>query len=117
VLRGSGLPQPGFAAELKAKGDYVTDMDRRSESAILEVLAREAPGIAVLAEERGGVRAQTMWAVDPLDGTTNFMRGFPSVGPSASRWHYSTAVSLWSAWCSLHTSRSSSPHRGVTELS
>jgi len=84
VLRESGLPQPGFAAELKAKGDYVTDVDRRSESAILEVLAREAPGIAVLAEERGGVRAQTMWAVDPLDGTTNFMRGFPSVGISVA---------------------------------
>src|SRR3989475_7332734 len=59
-------------------------MDRRSESAILEVLAREAPGIAVLAEERGGVRAQTMWAVDPLDGTANFMRGFPSVGISVA---------------------------------
>ncbi|TMF08890.1 MAG: inositol monophosphatase [Chloroflexi bacterium] len=84
VLRESGLPQPGFAAELKAKGDYVTDVDRRSESAILEVLAREAPGIAVLAEERGGVQAPTMWAVDPLDGTTNFMRGFPSVGISVA---------------------------------
>jgi myo-inositol-1(or 4)-monophosphatase len=46
------------------------------------VLAREAPGIAVLAEERGGARAGTMWAVDPLDGTTNFTRGFPSVGVS-----------------------------------
>ena len=84
MLRESGLPQPGFTAELKAKGDYVTDVDRRSESAILEVLAREAPGIAVLAEERGGVRAPTMWAVDPLDGTTNFMRGFPSVGISVA---------------------------------
>jgi len=84
VLRESGLPQPGFTAELKAKGDYVTDVDRRSESAILEVLAREAPGIAVLAEERGGVQAPTMWAVDPLDGTTNFMRGFPSVGISVA---------------------------------
>ena len=84
MLRESGLPQPGFTAELKAKGDYVTDVDRRSESAILEVLARETPGIAVLAEERGGVRAPTMWAVDPLDGTTNFMRGFPSVGISVA---------------------------------
>jgi myo-inositol-1(or 4)-monophosphatase len=84
VLLESGLPHPGIAAELKGRGDYVTATDRRSESAILEVLAREAPGIAVLAEERGGVRGSTMWAVDPLDGTTNFTRGFPSVGVSVA---------------------------------
>jgi len=84
VLLESGLPHPGQAVELKGRGDYVTATDRRSESAILEVLAREAPGIAVLAEEGGGVRASTMWAVDPLDGTTNFTRGFPGVGVSVA---------------------------------
>ena len=84
MLLESGLPKPGSAAELKARGDYVTATDRRSEAAILEVLAREAPGIAVLAEEGGGVRASTMWAVDPLDGTTNFTRGFPTVGISVA---------------------------------
>jgi myo-inositol-1(or 4)-monophosphatase len=84
VLLESGLPHPGTSAELKGRGDYVTSTDRRSESAILEVLAREAPGIPVLAEERGGARASTMWAVDPLDGTTNFTRGFPSVGVSVA---------------------------------
>jgi myo-inositol-1(or 4)-monophosphatase len=62
----------------------VTATDRDSESAILEVLARDAPGVPVLAEERGGLRAQTMWAVDPLDGTTNFTRGFPVVGISVA---------------------------------
>jgi myo-inositol-1(or 4)-monophosphatase len=82
VLLEAGLPSPGGAADLKGAGDYVTASDRRSEAAILEVLAREAPGIAVLAEERGGTRAGTMWAVDPLDGTTNFTRGFPTVGVS-----------------------------------
>jgi myo-inositol-1(or 4)-monophosphatase len=82
VLTDAGLPRPGFAAETKGAGDYVTDSDRQSEAAILEVLAREAPGIAVLAEERGGSRAETMWAVDPLDGTTNFTRGFPVVAVS-----------------------------------
>jgi myo-inositol-1(or 4)-monophosphatase len=82
VLVDAGLPRPGGEADLKGAGDYVTTWDRRSESAILDVLAREAPGIAVLAEERGGARAGVMWAVDPLDGTTNFTRGFPSVGVS-----------------------------------
>jgi myo-inositol-1(or 4)-monophosphatase len=84
VLVDSGLPRPGSAAELKSAGDYVTATDRRSEAAILEVLAREAPGIAVLAEEGGGMRSSTMWAVDPLDGTTNFTRGFPTVGISVA---------------------------------
>lgn len=84
VLLQAGLPHPGMAAELKGRGDYVTATDRRSEAAILEVLAREAPGIAVLAEEGGGVRASAMWAVDPLDGTTNFTRGFPTVGVSVA---------------------------------
>lgn len=48
------------------------------------MLARETPGVAVLAEEEGGTRAGTMWAVDPLDGTTNFTRGFPSVAISVA---------------------------------
>ena len=68
--------------ERKGAGDYVTATDRRSEAAILEVLTRETPGIAVLAEERGGIHAESMWAVDPLDGTTNFTRGFPVVAVS-----------------------------------
>jgi len=76
VLREIGLPRPGYAVEEKGKGDYVSAADLRSEEAILAVLAREAPGVAVLAEEEGGTRGKTMWAVDPLDGTTNFTRGF-----------------------------------------
>lgn len=84
MLLAHGLAAPGSVAELKGRGDYVTATDRESESAILEVLARETPGIAVLAEEVGGTRSGTMWAVDPLDGTTNFTRGFPVVGVSVA---------------------------------
>jgi myo-inositol-1(or 4)-monophosphatase len=80
LLAGAGLPRPGGPAGLKGQGDYVTESDRQSEAAIVEVLARLAPGIAILAEEAGGARQGTRWAVDPLDGTTNFMRGFPVVG-------------------------------------
>lgn len=60
----------------------MTEWDFASEHAILDVLARQAPGIPVLGEETGGRRAATMWAVDPLDGTKNFTRGFPVVGVS-----------------------------------
>lgn len=92
VLIETGLARPGDAVELKGAGDYVTATDRRSEEAILDVLGREAPGVPVLAEEQGlpaGVPAPwsaggAMWAVDPLDGTTNFTRGFPTVGVSVA---------------------------------
>jgi myo-inositol-1(or 4)-monophosphatase len=84
VLTASGLPRPGGPAEEKGAGDYVTASDRRSEAAILEVLQRESPGVPVLAEEGGGARSETMWAVDPLDGTTNFTRGLPAVAVSVA---------------------------------
>ena len=82
MLRRAGLPNPGTHADVKSSGDYVTASDRASEAAILEVLRRESPGVAVLAEEAGGSRGGTMWAVDPLDGTTNFIHGYPQVGVS-----------------------------------
>jgi myo-inositol-1(or 4)-monophosphatase len=83
VLRRTGLGHhPG---ELKARaGDYVTDTDRASEQAIVETLTRLAPGVPILAEERGGARSGTRWAVDPLDGTTNFTRAMPVVGVSVA---------------------------------
>lgn len=77
-------PRRGDPAALKGAGDYVTATDRQSEEAILEVLARGAPGVPVLAEERGGASSSHMWAVDPLDGTTNFIRGLPVVGVSVA---------------------------------
>src|SRR5262249_35582348 len=42
------------------------------------LLQRETPDIPILSEEAGGERAERYWAVDPLDGTTNFMIGFPA---------------------------------------
>jgi myo-inositol-1(or 4)-monophosphatase len=62
------------------KGDIelVTDVDARCEARIREVLAAHTPDIPVLGEEAGGaVGAATRWIVDPIDGTTNFVHGFP----------------------------------------
>ncbi len=81
-MRRAGLRR--HTADLKAAGDYVTRFDRESEEAILEVLATGAPGIPILAEESGGSQAETRWAVDPLDGTTNFIRGLPLVAVSVA---------------------------------
>jgi histidinol-phosphatase len=64
----------------KADGSIVTDADLRAEAAIVERLARLAPGEPVLGEE-GGLRrtgaARRTWFVDPIDGTENFSRGIP----------------------------------------
>lgn len=74
--------RPSAPAELKGAGDYVTEVDRASERAIREVLGAAAPQIPVLGEEGGGAPAERFWAVDPLDGTTNYLHGFPIVGVS-----------------------------------
>jgi myo-inositol-1(or 4)-monophosphatase len=73
--------QPG---ERKGAGDYVTEVDRTSEEAIREHLAGATPDIPVLAEEGGGSAGERYWAVDPLDGTTNFLIGLPVVAVSVA---------------------------------
>ena len=70
--------------EEKAAGDYVTAVDREAEAAALAVLQARAPGIPVLAEEAGGTRGDRLWVVDPVDGTTNLVRGYPVVGVSVA---------------------------------
>jgi myo-inositol-1(or 4)-monophosphatase len=67
----------------KGRIDLVTEVDLASENAIRRVLERETPHIPIFAEEGGGARdAQTRWIVDPLDGTTNYVHGFPMYGVS-----------------------------------
>jgi myo-inositol-1(or 4)-monophosphatase len=74
-------------AQVRNKGavDLVTEVDLASEAAILALLNDRMPGVPVLAEEGGGASsAATRWVVDPLDGTTNFVHGFPSFGVSVA---------------------------------
>jgi myo-inositol-1(or 4)-monophosphatase len=73
-----------LTAEVKSPGDYVTEIDRAAERAAIRVLHAGAPEIAILAEEAGGSISERMWVVDPIDGTTNFLRGFPVVGVSVA---------------------------------
>jgi len=59
--------------------DLVTDADRASEAAILDVIRRERPSDAIIAEETAARAAPggRTWIVDPLDGTVNFAHGIP----------------------------------------
>jgi myo-inositol-1(or 4)-monophosphatase len=68
----------------KAPGDWVSDVDTSSEAAVRESLERDWPSLPVFGEEGGGVRGDVGWLVDPLDGTANFLHGFPAVGVSVA---------------------------------
>lgn len=58
--------------------DPVSDVDERVETLIREEVGRQFPGHAVLGEEGAEVRGgPVLWAIDPVDGTTNFVNGFP----------------------------------------
>jgi myo-inositol-1(or 4)-monophosphatase len=71
-------------AREKAPGDWVSDVDTGSEAAVRESLQRDWPSLPVFGEEGGGVRGDVGWVVDPLDGTANFLHGFPAVGVSVA---------------------------------
>jgi myo-inositol-1(or 4)-monophosphatase len=74
----------------KAPNDFVTEVDRAAEEAIIEILSTAYPDHDFLAEETGtagrhGKRATSsdyVWIIDPLDGTTNFIHGFPQYAVS-----------------------------------
>ena len=66
-------------------GDLVTEADKAAEQEVLAVLRRHVPDHAILAEESGSIGKQTdqlLWAVDPLDGTTNYTHQYPFCGCS-----------------------------------
>ena len=80
--------------EVRAKGanDFVTQVDRAAEAAIIDILRKAYPDHAVLGEESGdlsaaGANAEYRWIIDPLDGTTNYIHGFPQFGVSIAVQH------------------------------
>src|SRR4051812_27578874 len=67
----------------KGRNDYVTYVDRAAEADIIETVRRLYPDHAFLAEESGqSGSGDVVWIIDPLDGTTNFMHGFPTFAVS-----------------------------------
>jgi myo-inositol-1(or 4)-monophosphatase len=62
----------------KGRNDFVTEVDRAAEQDIIGTIRRHYPQHAFLAEESGRTGDDdTLWIIDPLDGTTNFLHGFP----------------------------------------
>jgi histidinol-phosphatase len=70
----------GIAVDWKANRTEVTEADRNAESAIADRLAVARPDHALFGEEhgtRGATDAEWRWVIDPIDGTSNFVRGVP----------------------------------------
>lgn len=71
----------------KGHNDFVSEVDKAAEEAIIDVLTNAYPGHAILAEESGASSNlhddnENVWIIDPLDGTTNFLHGFPQYAVS-----------------------------------
>jgi myo-inositol-1(or 4)-monophosphatase len=75
----------------KGPNDFVSDVDQAAEQAIIDILLEAYPGHAILAEEtgreRGAKHSEFLWIIDPLDGTTNFLHGFPVYAVSIALVH------------------------------
>jgi myo-inositol-1(or 4)-monophosphatase len=69
----------GLNIRAKRANDFVTQVDQAAEQAIIEIVKKAYPDHGFLAEESGASegKADTVWIIDPLDGTTNFIHGFP----------------------------------------
>jgi myo-inositol-1(or 4)-monophosphatase len=70
--------------EEKQYNDFVSEADRTAEAIIVDTIHRAYPAHAILAEESGHYATQSefTWIIDPLDGTTNFLHGFPQFAVS-----------------------------------
>lgn len=80
----------GRPLDIQAKGhnDYVTRADREAEATVIDTIRRAHPDHAILAEESGRSdgrgRSEVEWIIDPIDGTTNYIRGIPHFAVSVA---------------------------------
>src|SRR3972149_7497811 len=70
----------------KSHADFVSEVDRVAEQTIIQTLLEAYPDHAILAEESGSQgESEFVWIIDPLDGTTNFLHGWPQFAGSNAR--------------------------------
>lgn len=72
---------------VKSNNDFASEVDQQAEQEIIDTLLAYYPDHGILAEERGAINegAEYTWIIDPLDGTTNYLHGFP---------HYAVSIAL-----------------------
>ena len=77
----------------KRHNDFVTEVDQAAEQAVIQILLKAFPDHAILAEESGAQgKSDYVWIIDPLDGTTNFIHGFPQYCVSIGLRHKGTVT-------------------------
>ncbi|MGE5801818.1 MAG: inositol monophosphatase family protein [Gemmatimonadota bacterium] len=83
-IRGAARPAVNTWTE-KGQHDFATEVDRAAEGLIAETLTREEPDSVIVGEElspKRSLKGRLVWIVDPLDGTTNFLHGYPQYAVS-----------------------------------
>jgi myo-inositol-1(or 4)-monophosphatase len=91
VISRASLDIEKVLVQTKSTNDFVTEVDQHAEQVIIETLLQAYPGHGILAEESGrehGAKdSEFTWIIDPLDGTTNFIHGFPVYAVSIALAH------------------------------
>jgi myo-inositol-1(or 4)-monophosphatase len=82
IINRAALDVESVRVSAKQTNDFVTEVDHAAEAAIIDTLLTAYPDHAIWAEESGKREgkhggADHVWIIDPLDGTTNFIHGFP----------------------------------------
>jgi len=91
VINRASLDIEKLQVQTKGANDFVTEVDQHAEQVIVETILQAYPGHGILAEESGralGAKdSEFVWIIDPLDGTTNFIHGFPVYSVSIALAH------------------------------
>jgi myo-inositol-1(or 4)-monophosphatase len=84
IINRAALGGDALVVKAKRANDFVTQVDRAAEEAIIEIVRKAYPDHGFAAEESGtsAQDAEYRWIIDPIDGTTNFIHGFPQYGVS-----------------------------------
>ncbi|MFZ9375080.1 MAG: inositol monophosphatase family protein, partial [Burkholderiaceae bacterium] len=81
IINRAALDVESVRISQKQVNDFVTEVDHASEQAIIDTLLGAYPDHGILGEEtgrtQGNPKSDHVWIIDPLDGTTNFIHGFP----------------------------------------
>jgi len=131
----TSTPPPASEWTVKNRNDFVTEVDREAERLIAEILQKRVPGSVVVGEEltpRSQAEAEVVWIVDPLDGTTNFLHGYPQYAVSIGArvdghlavgvvqdirrnlvYHGATGLGAWCGERRLSVSKVSDPARAL----
>lgn len=88
LIQRASLNIEKLTIEQKGRNDYASEVDHMAEQEIIKLLRSSFPDHAILAEESGETKGNDyVWIIDPLDGTTNFLHGFPQYAVSIALKH------------------------------